>query len=34
NAGGAASVVLDGAALKSYRESFPCALDADSFQLD
>ncbi len=34
NAGGAASVVLDGAALEAYRESFPCALDADSFQLD
>ncbi len=34
NENGAASVKLDGAALPSYRESFPCALDADSFQLD
>jgi len=31
---GAARVVLDGAALLSYREGFPCQLDADSFQLD
>ena len=34
NENGAARVVLDGAALKAYRESFPCQLDADSFQLD
>jgi omega-amidase len=27
-------VTLDGAALTAYRESFPCQLDADSFQLD
>ena len=34
NESGAARVVLSGAALHSYRESFPCQLDADSFQLD
>ena len=34
NENGAARVVLDGAALQAYRESFPCQLDADSFQLD
>ena len=34
NENGAARVVLSGAALQSYRESFPCQLDADSFQLD
>jgi len=34
NASGAARVILDGAALQSYREGFPCQLDADSFQLD
>ena len=34
NASGAARVILDGAALQSYREEFPCQLDADSFQLD
>lgn len=34
NENGAARVVLDGAALVKYRESFPCQLDADSFQLD
>tara|TARA_R110001599_G_scaffold353463_1_gene592986 strand:- start:28627 stop:29397 length:771 start_codon:yes stop_codon:yes gene_type:complete len=34
NESGAARVVLSGAALQSYRESFPCQLDADSFQLD
>lgn len=33
NKNGAARVILDGAALLSYRESFPCQLDADSFQL-
>ncbi len=31
---GAASVDLDGATLTAYRESFPCYLDADRFQLD
>jgi omega-amidase len=31
---GAAQVVLDGAALLSYREGFPCQLDADRFQLE
>jgi predicted amidohydrolase len=30
----ASQVVLDGAALQSYRESFPCQLDADHFQLE
>jgi predicted amidohydrolase len=34
NDNAAASVVLDGAALKHYRERFPCQLDADRFQLD
>lgn len=34
NESGAARVVLSGAALQSYREGFPCQLDADSFQLD
>ena len=34
NENGAARVVLSGAALQSYREGFPCQLDADSFQLD
>jgi len=31
---GAAHAVLDGAALLQYRESFPCQLDADGFQLE
>ncbi len=30
----AARVTLDGAALESYRESFPCHLDADDFNVD
>jgi omega-amidase len=30
----AATAVLDGAALKKYREGFPCQLDADHFQLE
>jgi len=34
NSSGAARVVLDGAALVSYRKGFPCQLDADCFQLD
>jgi predicted amidohydrolase len=34
NESGAARVVLSGAALAHYRESFPCQLDADRFQLD
>ena len=34
NEKGAARVLLDGAALQNYRESFPCQLDADRFQLD
>jgi predicted amidohydrolase len=34
NENGAARVVLSGAALQSYREGFPCQLDADGFQLD
>jgi omega-amidase len=34
NENSAARVVLDGAALQTYREEFPCQLDADSFQLD
>lgn len=34
NENGAAQVVLDGAALLSYREGFPCQLDADRFQLE
>ncbi|MEH6635619.1 MAG: amidohydrolase [Halioglobus sp.] len=33
NENGAARVILDGAGLQSYREGFPCQLDADSFQL-
>jgi predicted amidohydrolase len=34
NNNGAVRVVLNGAALESYREGFPCQLDADRFQLD
>lgn len=34
NEKGTARVILSGAALQSYRESFPCQLDADSFQLE
>ncbi|MFT4614051.1 MAG: omega-amidase [Bacteroidia bacterium] len=34
NENGAPQVTLDGAALLKYRQDFPCALDADSFQLD
>ena len=34
NENGAARVILSGAALQSYREGFPCQLDADSFQLE
>ena len=34
DANGAASVVLDSAALHTYRETFPCQLDADRFQLE
>ena len=34
NENGAARVILSGAALQNYRESFPCQLDADGFQLD
>jgi predicted amidohydrolase len=34
NENGAARVILSGAALRSYREGFPCQLDADSFQLE
>lgn len=34
NENGTVSVVLDGADLLSYREKFPCDLDADGFQLD
>jgi len=34
NENGATQVTLDGAALKQYREEFPCQLDSDSFQLD
>jgi omega-amidase len=34
NENGAARVVLDGAALLTYREDFPCQLDADRFQLE
>ncbi|GAB5450727.1 MAG: amidohydrolase [Halioglobus sp.] len=34
NENGAARVTLGGAAITQYRESFPCQLDADSFQLD
>lgn len=34
NENGAAQVTLNGAALKQYREEFPCQLDSDSFQLD
>ncbi len=33
NENGTANAVLDGAALLNYRESFPCQLDADAFQL-
>lgn len=33
NENGAAQVVLDSAALRTYREGFPCQLDADRFQL-
>lgn len=34
NENGAARVILSGAALQTYREGFPCQLDADGFQLD
>ena len=34
NENGAVRVVLSGAELHSYRDSFPCQLDADSFQLE
>ncbi|MFT4517883.1 MAG: omega-amidase [Halioglobus sp.] len=34
NESGAAQVTLNGAALQTYRQAFPCQLDADSFQLD
>lgn len=34
NENGAARIILNGAALQSYREGFPCQLDADRFQLD
>jgi len=34
NEKGAAHVILDGAALQTYREDFPCQLDADRFQLE
>lgn len=34
NKKGTARVTLDGASLLAYRESFPCQLDADSFQLE
>jgi predicted amidohydrolase len=34
NENGAARVTMSSAALQSYRESFPCQLDADTFQLD
>jgi omega-amidase len=34
NENGAAQVMLDSAALKTYREGFPCQLDADRFQLE
>jgi omega-amidase len=34
NENGAAQVILDGAALQSYRKWFPCQLDADRFQLE
>ena len=34
NENGATQLALDGAALLNYRESFPCQLDADRFQLD
>jgi len=34
NENGSARVILSGAALQSYREGFPCQLDADSFQLE
>ncbi len=33
NENGATQVVLDSAALRKYREGFPCHLDADRFQL-
>ncbi|TXS92161.1 amidohydrolase [Parahaliea maris] len=33
NENGTVSAVLDGAALLQYRESFPCQLDADGFEL-
>ncbi len=33
NENGTANVLLSGAALLDYRESFPCQLDADAFQL-
>lgn len=31
---GAARITLDGAALSAYRDSFPCHMDADAFQLN
>ena len=34
NENGAARIDLDGAALENYRETFPCHLDADRFQVD
>ncbi len=34
NENGAAQVILDSAALQTYREEFPCQLDADRFQLE
>jgi omega-amidase len=34
DANGAARVILDRAALHTYREAFPCQLDADRFQLE
>jgi predicted amidohydrolase len=34
NGDGAARIILDGAALEKYRESFPCHLDADGFQVE
>jgi predicted amidohydrolase len=34
DAAGAIRVLLDGAALQGYRESFPCHLDADGFRVE
>jgi omega-amidase len=34
DANGAAQVILDSAALHTYREAFPCQLDADRFHLE